>query len=349
MITLSVCMIVRNEEQLIARCLNCINEIADEIVIVDTGSVDNTKEIARQYTSKIYDFEWIDDFSAARNFSFSKATMDYIYAADADELIDENNREKFKRLKSTLDTDVEIVEMKYGNQLEKGSTYNFDVEYRPKLFKRVRSFKWIDPIHEIVDCRLNSMKSDILITHKPLTSHASRDLTHLQNLTAKNTVLNSRLHMMYARELLIAGTEEDFYNAFEYFNRSLPTMNKDDIRLSHCVLARYYNLKSDSYNLFKIAAKNIQGAASAEICCELGSYYMKENDYNEAVYWYYTAATAASADLSINYVQFIPNLQLCRCFLELGDLAEAAKYNDMAGIYKPDSPEVAANRELLST
>ena len=351
MITISLCMIVKNEDQLIERCLNCVKDIVDEIIVIDTGSTDNTKELASKYTAKIYDFEWIDDFSAARNFSFSKATMDYIYTADADEIIDERNREKFKLLKSTLDPEVDIVEIKYGNQLEKGSTYNFDIEHRPKLFKRVRTFQWIDPIHEIVDCRLNSMTSDIQITHKPLTDHASRDLSMLGKITSESNGLSSRLHMMYARELFIGGTEEDFYKAFEYFNRSLThgNMNTDDIRLSHCVLARYYNLKSDTYNLFKIATKNIQGVASAEICCELGKYYMNALDYSEAVYWYNTAITTASADLSINCVQFIPNIQLCYCFIKLGNMAEAAKYNDMAGIYKPNDPAVIANRVLFNT
>ncbi len=81
MIEISLCMIVKNEEKVLGRCLDSIADLMDEIIIVDTGSTDRTKEIAKKYTEHIYDFEWIDDFSAARNFSFSKATKDYIYAA----------------------------------------------------------------------------------------------------------------------------------------------------------------------------------------------------------------------------------------------------------------------------
>ena len=73
MITISLCMIVKNEEKVLARCLDSIADLMDEIIIVDTGSSDNTKEIAKKYTDKIYDFAWIDDFSAARNYSFSKS------------------------------------------------------------------------------------------------------------------------------------------------------------------------------------------------------------------------------------------------------------------------------------
>ena len=84
MISISMCMIVKNEQDILARCLDSYAGTYDELIIVDTGSTDNTKEIAAHYTDKIYDFEWINDFSAARNFAFSKATKEYIYSADAD-------------------------------------------------------------------------------------------------------------------------------------------------------------------------------------------------------------------------------------------------------------------------
>ena len=74
--TISLCMIVKNEELVLGRCLESIKDLVEEIIIVDTGSTDKTKEIAKLYTNNIYDFKWINDFSAARNFSFSKATKD---------------------------------------------------------------------------------------------------------------------------------------------------------------------------------------------------------------------------------------------------------------------------------
>ena len=80
MISISMCMIVKNEQDILARCLDSYAGTYDELIIVDTGSTDNTKEIAAHYTDKIYDFEWINDFSAARNFAFSKAGCDYIFS-----------------------------------------------------------------------------------------------------------------------------------------------------------------------------------------------------------------------------------------------------------------------------
>lgn len=72
MVTISLCMIVRNEEAVLERCLHSVCNVVDEIILVDTGSEDRTKEIARSYTDRIYDFAWSDDFAAARNFPFPK-------------------------------------------------------------------------------------------------------------------------------------------------------------------------------------------------------------------------------------------------------------------------------------
>ncbi|MER2072437.1 MAG: glycosyltransferase family 2 protein, partial [Psychrobacillus sp.] len=86
MITISLCMIVKNEEEVIGRCLASVKDIVDEINIVDTGSTDQTKEIVKQYTNRIFDFKWIDDFAAARNYSFEQATKEYILWLDADDV-----------------------------------------------------------------------------------------------------------------------------------------------------------------------------------------------------------------------------------------------------------------------
>ncbi|MCQ6559690.1 glycosyltransferase [Paenibacillus mendelii] len=82
-------MIVRNEEEALERCLLSVEGVADEIIIVDTGSTDRTKEIAGRFTGRIYDFDWVDDFAAARNYAFGKATESYIMWLDADDVVEE--------------------------------------------------------------------------------------------------------------------------------------------------------------------------------------------------------------------------------------------------------------------
>ncbi len=111
--TISLCMIVKNEEMHIARCLDSVAELVEEIVIVDTGSTDRTVEIVSDYTSKVYSYPWKDDFSDARNYSFSKASMDYCMWMDADDILEESEKDNFLRLKQSLTPDIDIVMMKY--------------------------------------------------------------------------------------------------------------------------------------------------------------------------------------------------------------------------------------------
>ncbi len=85
MATISLCMIVRNEEDHIRRCLESAGRLVDEIVIVDTGSADGTKRIAGEFGAHLYDFEWTNDYAQARNFSLEKASCDWILWLDADE------------------------------------------------------------------------------------------------------------------------------------------------------------------------------------------------------------------------------------------------------------------------
>lgn len=89
MIPISVCIIGKNEEKNIERCLAPLMPYGFEIIYVDTGSTDRTKELAARYTDNIYDFEWINDFSAARNYSLEKASHNYVLVLDCDEFLTE--------------------------------------------------------------------------------------------------------------------------------------------------------------------------------------------------------------------------------------------------------------------
>ena len=111
MTTISLCMIVKNEEKTLARCLDSVHDLVDEIIIVDTGSSDRTTEIAAKFTSKIYNHSWTDDFAAARNVSFSKASMKYCMWLDADDILEQTEREKFLQLKQSLPSDTDIVKI----------------------------------------------------------------------------------------------------------------------------------------------------------------------------------------------------------------------------------------------
>lgn len=254
MITISLCMIVKNESKVLDRCLSTISDMVEEIIIVDTGSNDNTKEIASKYTDKIYDYEWNDDFAAARNFAFSKATMEYIYTADADEVIDELNRTKFIELKRAMLPEIEIVQMLYLTDMRYNTTENYNRDYRPKLYKRVRNFTWINPIHETVRLEPVVFDSDIEILHMPTSNHSNRDLGMFKKIIEKDGCLNSKLHMMYSREIYKCGTDENLLEAKEYFENTLskPVMTKEDYNRVHeaiAVLAKIYLLSGDNVGM----------------------------------------------------------------------------------------------------
>ena len=208
MASISVVMIVKNEERCLRDCLDSLKHIADEIVVVDTGSTDQTKAIAGEFTDKIFDFVWTGRFCDARNFAFSKASCEYIYSADADEYLDEENRRKLQILKEALVPEVEIVQMYYTNQLEYGTVYNFDKELRPKLFKRLREFTWIEPIHETVRLEPVVFDSEIEIIHRPAASHSTRDLEYFERLILQGEALSGRLHRFYAREVCMLGDQD---------------------------------------------------------------------------------------------------------------------------------------------
>lgn len=335
MITISACLIIKDEEEVLSRCLECLSDIVDEIIIIDTGSVDKTKVIARRYTDKIYDFVWIDDFAAARNYSFSKATMEYIYVADADEVIDEENQRKLLELKHNLLPEIEIVQMKYANQLQHNTTYNFDIEYRPKLYKRLRNFYWIDPIHESVALEPTVYDSDIKILHMPISNHAPRDFKTFQKVIRRGDKLSKKLHNMYARELFIAGTADDFLEAEDYFEQQAEEPNSnEELKIIQCVLARCGRIKRNITQLFKYSLKNVAGEnPSAEICFEVGEYFYEIEDFKEAIVWFYNAAYETESELNIHYAGDYPLKRLSECYKKLGDKEQSEVYMELANTW----------------
>lgn len=313
--TISLCMIVKNEEAVLARCLDSIADLMDEIIIVDTGSTDRTREIASRYTSKIYDYKWTNDFSAARNFSFSKASMDYIYAADADEILDTENHERFLRLKSVLLPEIELVQMKYVTESEYDTVLNAKKEYRPKLFKRLRTFTWVDPIHETVRLTPVIFDSDVEILHKPQSLHNKRDFSIFIKSFEHDGQFSPKIRAMYAKELLKTGDTKDFADAKPIFRRIYDTDPSDDARKeASCILARVYRLEDNKNEFFKLTMKDMLTIPCSEICYELGTYFLAQRDYDEAVLWFYNAAYETESILDIHTNGDLPLLGLVECY-----------------------------------
>lgn len=332
MVTISACLIVKNEEAVLERGLKSLEGIYDELIIVDTGSTDHTKEIARKYTDKIYDFVWQDDFAAARNYLFSKANMDYIYVADADEVLEPEERLKFLTLKKAMLPEIEIVQMYYSNQLEFNTTYNFDMEYRPKLYKRLRNFVWTDAVHESVILEPVIYDSDIVISHRPIAAHGARDFRIFQKIIQKEGELSKKLRMMYARELFIAGNEEDFLLAYPYFIRRMEEATEmEEIRRTYPILMHCARIKEDLVALLSYSTKALAGqVASSEVCYELGEFYYSSQLYKEATIWFYNAAFECESELNIKYQKQYPLGRLADCYGKLGLSQEELHYRELA-------------------
>lgn len=340
MITISVCMIVKNEEAVLARCLDSLEGLYDELVIVDTGSNDRTKEIAAGYTDKVYDFEWVNDFSKARNFAFSKCTKDYIYSVDADEVLDAENRSRFITLANRLIPEIEIVQMWYINTNEYATTENFSKELRPKLYKRLREFTWIDPIHESVNLNPVVYDSDIEILHMPVSNHADRDFKTFENAIARGEHMSDKLLMMYARELMIAGEKQHLENARDFFIREAVNDNRsaEHKQMCYVVLAKGYMNSSDPVSVsefFKWCLKNVGGTPCSEICLLLGDHYFAQDDMDEAFIWYCNALNEAEPILEKDSGRKKPLLGMAAVYRKL---AEADEENRESLLY--DAKEI---------
>ncbi len=315
MATFSLCMIVKDEEQVLCRCLDSLVSCMDEIIIVDTGSTDRTMEIARQYTDQVYDFAWTGSFADARNFAASKATKEYIYTADADEYLEPEDAAKLQELKSVLLSEVEIVQMLYCTPSESNALYNFEKEYRPKLYRRQREFVWIDPIHETLRLDPVVFDSDIEIQHRPASIHTHRDLSALWDIHARGVRLSAKLHHMYAMELFHSGTAEEFQKAESVFLDTLnqPDRSRDEIREAICVLTRGYRMNGDIPHFLAYAMRDAVTEPSAELCCELGIYFEEQGELAEAAMWYQNALTETESILDIRTSQEIPQGGIARC------------------------------------
>lgn len=324
-------MIVKNEEAVLARCLDSLAGIADEIIIVDTGSSDRTKEIARRYTEKLFDFTWVNDFSAARNFAFSKATKEYIYSADADEVLDQTNQQRFVELKQALLPEIEIVQMIYVNPKSCNMVYNYTRELRPKLFRRLRTFRWIDPIHETVALDPIVYDSEIEIFHLPQELHSKRDFSALRTTWERQRDLPARLYSMYAKELFISGTKDDFLCAEPIFLTRLsnPRITEEQRVETLCVLAKTAALCDNGERLLSICLTELSEGKKlpAELYFLLGENAEQREELQEAATWFQKAFEAENyVCLQYGDIAAIQHLAvLCR---KLGQDEEAMEYED---------------------
>ncbi|MGD8881558.1 MAG: glycosyltransferase, partial [Desulfobacterales bacterium] len=171
--SVSLCMIAKNEEKYLAKCLWSVKPLVNEIIVVDNGSQDRTRDIAAVFGAKVFEFKWNDDFSKARNFSLSKARGDWIFILDADEVISSLDHEAFKILVNNGNSDpvaYSIVTRNYtpqantigwvandGTDPEREAGNGWFPSQKVRLFKNDARIRFEYPVHEMVDPGLNRL------------------------------------------------------------------------------------------------------------------------------------------------------------------------------------------------
>lgn len=348
---LSLCMIVKNEEAVLKRCLDSTKDIFDEIIIVDTGSNDCTKEIASKYTTLIYDFKWIDNFAMARNFAYHKASKDFIMWLDADDIITQENYEKIKALKDMLSYQIDMIMMKYDVAFDENDVAIISY-YRERIIQNHKGYEWVGMIHEVIEPQGNIIYSDISITHKKIKPNdTSRNLRIFEKMKEKKFPFSTRELFYYARELYY---DKQYEKAIQVFTE---VIEKEDcwvenkleahLNMAYCMqaLQQYDNALTILFSSLKIDIR-------AEILCELGFIWMKLERYKMAQYWFKQALECvpnleSGAFVNQDCYGFIPCIELCVCWDMLKDTEKAAYYNEKAALYKPNHSSVLNNREYF--
>lgn len=353
MATISLCMIVKNEAAVLARCLDSVQAAADEIILVDTGSDDETKEIALRYTEKVYDFAWVNDFSAARNFAYDQASMDYQMWLDADDVLPGDQLEKLLALKATLPEDVDMVTMKYHTHFDAHGAPIF-TSTRERLTRRSCNFRWQDPVHECIPLSGKLLHSDIAIWHQkpPQAQPSTRNLDIYTALAASGAALTPRQQYYYARELK---DHAQFEQAATYFSAFLDGGHgwvEDNISACLCLAACCDAMGQPQQRLDALFRSFQYGAPRAEACCQIGYCHKDNGRHDLALEWFDLAAHLPQAQ-SLGFVQadyhgFIPNIEACVCAYELGQYQRAWDYNQRAERAKPGTQAAEINRAVLA-
>lgn len=350
MITISLCMIVRDEEETLERVLASVAGIVDEINIVDTGSIDRTREIAYRFTDRVFDYPWHDHFADARNFSFSHATQDYILWLDADDVIEEADRQRFTALKQSLNPSIDHVIMPYKVGFDETGKPAV-VLLRTRLVRRDRDYRWVGAVHEDLDVYGTSLESDVGITHKKLKPYTDRNLQIYRKLLEKGEDFSARDLFYFATELKDHQLYEEAVKVYKQMLEADSGWIEENIRA--CLgMAECYGRIGDQKKRFASLTKAlIYEKPQSELACALGGFFWDEQQYETAIFWYKTAIEGIQSEMLVvrneAVCSWFPHLQLCLCYSRLGQHNEAFQHNELALHYHPTHPSLLYNRKYF--
>ncbi|WP_419886100.1 glycosyltransferase [Paenibacillus sp. B-A-8] len=350
-VTVSLCMIVKNEEQTLGRCLSSVRELVDEIIIVDTGSSDGTKELAASYGARVYDFEWVNDFSKARNYAFSLATQEYLLWLDADDYLQSEDAEALGSVISGLPWDIDAVSMHYYLDRDKDGSVTSSLR-RNRLVRRSCGFRWIGIVHEYLEVEGKVLYAELGITHDRKHTQSSRNLLIYEGMIEAQASFTPRDLFYYANELYDHGQWQRAIEQYDTFIAMPDGWMEDKLLASRRAADALAQLSRFQEAKLKVLQAFALSPPRAEACCQLGSYELVEQRFENAVFWYKLATevpkpTEPNARIDNSAWTWLPHLQLCVCYDRLGQHEEANYHNELARGYVPKHPSVIANRDYL--
>lgn len=337
---ISVCIIVRNESKNIRECLSRIKQYGFEIIVVDTGSTDDTKATALQFTDKVYDFKWCDDFSAARNFSISKANNDHILVIDSDEFIREIDIED---LRTALDNNSDLVgRIEICNIFSRGNEQMRVSERINRVFRK-SLFCYKGRIHEQIVAKDGSEYS---------TYYAPIKVEHIgydgdpQDIK-KKTQRNIELLLMDEKEngkdpyiLYQLGKsyymQNDYFKACEYFAQGLEFDVDPKLEYVIDMVETYgYALVNSKQHEVALSFENIYDVFGnrAEFKFLMGLIYMNNAMFEKAVQEFLKAVKYKECSIEgVNSYKAYYNIGVIyEC---LGELDEAKAFYAKSGMYE---------------
>lgn len=350
---LSLCMIVKDEEKCLERCLCSVRDAVEEVIILDTGSSDKTKEIAGRYTSQVYDYIWQDDFAHARNASFALATKPFILWLDADDVIDAKELKKLLALKERLTDDVDAVMMPYHYAFSPDGKPSLVFD-RERIVRRAAGFTFAGAVHEAMAVSGHVIRADIAVRH--MGEHGSssnrRNLAIFEKQIAKGKTMTPRDWYYYARELGSAGEDARALKAYDAFLAMDGWMvNRQDALLERGKCLERLDRRAEARRSYLAALET--GEPRAEVLCALGASFMEEGQLRAAALWY-RAALLCRMDVQVSaFTQpdaygYIPLMQLCVILSRLGEETEACRMNEQALLLRPGDPAALYNRAYFA-
>lgn len=234
-VTISLCMIVKNEEKYIKQCLSSVASIVNEIIIVDTGSTDNTLELASSFNPKVFKYNWNSNFANARNYSLEQATGDWILVLDADEAIYSEDLKKLTDIVQT--TKANEIAIKFHNFTSEVTEEVYNTHIGVRLFKN-HCFRYEGAIHEqLVPTNeiisRNPYITDIRVRHYGYLRSNSGQKKRDRNVPIIQKMLDENPNDSF--QLFNMGNEymslDDFNKALYYFEKAYANKNT---ALSYC-------------------------------------------------------------------------------------------------------------------